>query len=197
MINYIYMIVWLALCNDNNRGLNPGPLAWATSAQPRLSLIRWSLSVFGLWGSPIYRTPHSVITLTSHYDQQLYTAIIQYTSQLYWKLVLAQTTAAKMAFLMEDKRQATILCVGCMHLTDDFSVKEDHINSNLLQCRRSVATQIMNMWKSAIRTKMQYLATATLTYRFEWRPSHHSFRSHLWLITNLDFTLVQTHLCSA
>ena len=28
-------------------------------------------------GSPVHRTPHSVITLTIHYDQQLHTAIIQ------------------------------------------------------------------------------------------------------------------------
>ena len=34
-----------------------------------MSLIRRSLSVFGLWGSPVYRTPHAVITLTFHYDQ--------------------------------------------------------------------------------------------------------------------------------
>ena len=37
-----------------------------------------SSSVFGLWGSPVHRTPHAVITLTIHYDQQLHTAIIQY-----------------------------------------------------------------------------------------------------------------------
>ena len=34
-----------------------------------LSLIRRSLSVFGLWGSTVHRTPHAVITLTIHYDQ--------------------------------------------------------------------------------------------------------------------------------
>ena len=47
----------------------------------RLSLIRLSLTVFGLWGSPIHWTPNAVITLTIHCDQQLHTAIIQYTSQ--------------------------------------------------------------------------------------------------------------------
>ena len=31
-------------------------------------------------GSPIHRTPHAVIMLTIHYDQQLHTAIIQYFS---------------------------------------------------------------------------------------------------------------------
>ena len=45
-----------------------------------LSLIRRSLSVFRLWGSPVHRIPHAVITLTIHYDQQLHTAIIQYFS---------------------------------------------------------------------------------------------------------------------
>ena len=29
---------------------------------PRLFLIRWSPSVFGLWGSPVHRTPRAVIT---------------------------------------------------------------------------------------------------------------------------------------
>ena len=46
----------------------------------RLSLIRRSLLVFRLWGSPVHRIPHAVITLTIHYDQQLHTAIIQYFS---------------------------------------------------------------------------------------------------------------------
>ena len=45
-----------------------------------MSLIRRSLSVSGLWGSPVHQTPHAVITLTIHYDQQLHTAIIQYFS---------------------------------------------------------------------------------------------------------------------
>ena len=46
----------------------------------RLSLNRRSLSVFGLWECPVHRTPHAVLTLTIHYDQQLHAAIIQYTS---------------------------------------------------------------------------------------------------------------------
>ena len=37
-------------------------------SEDRLSLIGRSLSVFGLWGSPVHRTPHAVITLTIHYD---------------------------------------------------------------------------------------------------------------------------------
>ena len=32
-------------------------------------------------GSPVHWTPHAVITLTIHYDQQLHTAIIQYIPQ--------------------------------------------------------------------------------------------------------------------
>ena len=36
-----------------------------------LSLIRQLLSVYGLWGSPVHRTPHAVITLTIHHDQQV------------------------------------------------------------------------------------------------------------------------------
>ena len=41
-------------------------------ARPRLSLTRRSLLVSGLWGSPVHRTPHAVITLTIHYDQCIY-----------------------------------------------------------------------------------------------------------------------------
>ena len=44
----------------------------------RLSFIRRSLSIFGLWGSPIHRAPHAVIMLAIHYVQQLHAAIIQY-----------------------------------------------------------------------------------------------------------------------
>ena len=47
----------------------------------RLSFIRQSLWVFGLWGSPVHRTSHAVITHTIHYDQQLHAAIIQYIPQ--------------------------------------------------------------------------------------------------------------------
>ena len=50
----------------------------------RLSFIRQSLWVFGLWGSPVHWTPHAVIMLTIHYDQQLHAAIIQYIPQLYY-----------------------------------------------------------------------------------------------------------------
>ena len=32
----------------------------------RLSLIKWSPLVFGLWGTPVYRTPHAVIMLAIH-----------------------------------------------------------------------------------------------------------------------------------
>ena len=35
-----------------------------------------ALSVFGLWGSHVHRTPHAVITLTIHYDQQLHTLTV-------------------------------------------------------------------------------------------------------------------------
>ena len=49
----------------------------------RLSFSRRSLSVFGLWGSPIHRTPHAVIMLTIQYDQQLHAAIIQYIPHIY------------------------------------------------------------------------------------------------------------------
>ena len=47
----------------------------------RLSFIRQSLWVLGLWGSPVHRTPHAVNTLTIHYDQQLHATIIQYIPQ--------------------------------------------------------------------------------------------------------------------
>ena len=46
-----------------------------------LSFIRRSLSVFRLWGSPVHQTPHAVITLTIHYDQQWHAAIIPYIPQ--------------------------------------------------------------------------------------------------------------------
>ena len=42
-----------------------------------LSFIRWSLSVFRLWGSPVHQTPHAVITLTIHYDY--YTVCLHHT----------------------------------------------------------------------------------------------------------------------
>ena len=52
-----------------------------------LSLIRRSLSVFGLWGSPIHRTPHAVITLTIHYDQHVYMLHIILYSITYVRLL--------------------------------------------------------------------------------------------------------------
>ena len=59
-------------------GLIPGgatflsiPLPFQRSTDcngPDLSFISRSLLVFGLWGSPVHRTPHGVITLTIHYN---------------------------------------------------------------------------------------------------------------------------------
>ena len=47
-----------------------------------ITIIRRSLLVFGLWGSPVHRTPHAVIMVTILYDQQLHTAIIRYFSTI-------------------------------------------------------------------------------------------------------------------
>ena len=44
--------------------LSPCCFKGLRTVQPRLSSIRWSLSVFRLWGSPIHQTPHAVILLT-------------------------------------------------------------------------------------------------------------------------------------
>ena len=47
----------------------PSPFQRSTDCNGQLSLIRQSLSVFGLWGSLIHRTTHAVMPLTILHDQ--------------------------------------------------------------------------------------------------------------------------------
>ena len=58
----------------------PLPFQRSTDSNGPDCLIRQSLSVFGLWKSPIHRTPHAVIMLTNHNDRHLHTATIHYFS---------------------------------------------------------------------------------------------------------------------
>ena len=86
MHNRVWTTVMLIIM-DGEHNHSMGSLMDGTPPQSETNSDCLMKDKSNLWGSPVHWTPHAVITLTIHYDQQLHTAIIQHFLNCYVVIV--------------------------------------------------------------------------------------------------------------